>query len=328
VENYAPLIDLFLKHLDVYKSGLDKKMPRELYDPETYILSWGGKRLRPLLALIACDLFNKDPKLALDSALSVELFHNFSLIHDDILDAAAIRRNQPTVHVKWNTNVAILSGDVMLVKAIQVLENYGLKEYKKLSAIFNKTAVEVCEGQQMDMNFETTEQVAVEDYLQMITFKTAVLLGCSLQMGAINAYCSESDQVNLYQFGKHLGIAFQLLDDLLDVFSNEPEKFGKKTGGDIVANKKTFLLLKAIELASEKQKNEIQILLQSKELDSDTKVQQMLNIFNELNIKVLCRAEADKHTQLAIGFLTKVKASEEKKQTLKNFSINLLSRQV
>jgi len=328
VKNYAALIDLFLKHLDLYKSGLDVKIPNELYGPENYILSLGGKRLRPLLALIACDLFDKDPKLALDSALSVELFHNFSLIHDDILDSAPVRRSQPTVHVKWNTNIAILSGDVMLVKAFQVLENYGFKEFKKLCGIFNKTAIEVCEGQQMDMNFERSDEVSVQDYLQMITYKTAVLLGGSLQMGAVNAYSSDEDQSNLYNFGKHLGIAFQLLDDLLDAFADDTEKFGKQAGGDILANKKTFLLLKALELASETQKKEINALLELKENAADKKVEGVIKIYRELNIKNLCLIEADKHTQLAIGFLNKVTANEMKKQQLKKFALELLERQV
>ena len=175
MENYKSLLELFLSHLEDYKSKLDIKSPKELYEPENYILSLGGKRLRPLLALIACELFDKDPKIALNSALSVELFHNFSLIHDDILDAAPLRRNKETVHTKWNTNIAILSGDVMLVKSKQVLENYDFKEFKKLNSLMNKTAIEVCEGQQSDMNFETEKNVSVEDYIDMITKKTAVL---------------------------------------------------------------------------------------------------------------------------------------------------------
>jgi len=328
VKDYAALLSLFLNHLEIYRSELAVQKPKELYQPEDYMLSLGGKRLRPLLALIACDLFDKQPTLALDSALSVELFHNFSLIHDDILDAAPLRRNEQTVHVKWNTNIAILSGDVMLVKAFQVLENYGFKEFKKLTILFNKTAIEVCEGQQMDMNFENSNEVSVQDYLHMITFKTAVLLGCSLKMGAINAYANHEDQENLYQFGKHLGIAFQLLDDLLDAHAKDVTKFGKKTGGDIIANKKTFMLLKALDLGSEKQKKQMHSLMKLTEKDAEKKVSGMLVHFNDLNIEALCRQEADKHTRLAVDFLDKVQASKTKKKLLKNFALELLNRDV
>lgn len=328
MKEYKALLELFLSHLENYRSGLAGKAPKELYDPEDYMLSLGGKRLRPLLALIACDLFDKDPKLALDSALSVELFHNFSLIHDDILDAAPLRRNKETVHVKWNTNIAILSGDVMLVKSFRVLENYGFKEFKKLSALFNQTAIEVCEGQQLDMNFESVKSVTVSDYINMITFKTAVLLGCSLKMGAINAYASEDDQQHLYEFGRHLGVAFQLLDDLLDAFSENREEFGKQTGGDIIANKKTFLLLKAMELADAKQQKELAKLLKLKEKDADKKIEGVLALYNTLNIKSLCLQEADKHTALAIDYLNKINAPKDKKAKLETFAFELLKRQI
>lgn len=325
MKNYQPLIELFLKHLEEYKSNLNSKSPKELYEPENYILSLGGKRLRPLLALVACDLFDKDPKHALNSALAVELFHNFSLIHDDILDAAPLRRNKETVHMKWNTNIAILSGDVMLVKASQVLENYDFKEFKKLNTLFNKTAIEVCEGQQYDMNFENEKNLLVEDYLQMITYKTAVLLGCSLKMGAINANAPESDQNNLYEFGKHLGIAFQLLDDLLDAFAVDSEKFGKQIGGDIISNKKTFMFLKAVELANEKQQKQLAKLLKTK--DATKKIEGVLEIYNDLKIKELCQIEADKHTAIAINCLAKVSANATKKESLKKFANELLNRQ-
>ena len=325
MNNYQSLLELFLKHLEEYKSNLNSKSPKELYEPENYILSLGGKRLRPLLALVACDLFDIDPKHALNSALAVELFHNFSLIHDDILDAAPLRRNKETVHVKWNTNIAILSGDVMLVKASQVLENYDFKEFKKLNILFNKTAIEVCEGQQYDMNFENEKNVLVEDYLQMITYKTAVLLGCSLKMGAINANAPESEQNNLYEFGKHLGIAFQLLDDLLDAFAVDSEKFGKQIGGDIISNKKTFLFLKAVELANEKQQKQLAKLLKTK--DTTKKIEGFLEIYNDLKIKELCQIEADKHTGIAINCLSKVSANSTKKENLKKFANELLNRQ-
>jgi len=326
VKEYSKLLTLFLQHLARYQEKLDTRQPKELYGPESYMLSLGGKRLRPLLALIACDLFDKDPALALDSALCVELFHNFSLIHDDILDAAPLRRNQPTVHIRWNTNIAILSGDVMLVKAGQALESYKADEHKQLLSLFNRTAIEVCEGQQLDMNFEQAEHVSVEDYLRMITWKTAVLLGCSLNMGAINAGVHTTDQKHLYDFGLHLGIAFQLLDDLLDAFAENPEKFGKQTGGDILSNKKTFLLLKALELAPESQQQEMRTLFTHP--DPQQKLQRMLQIFDALNIQQLCRTEADKHTARAIASLHKVNANHQKIKALETFALELLNRQI
>ena len=326
MEVYGSFLKLFSEHLEKHIAILAPKKPKELYEPESYILSLGGKRIRPLLALIACDLFDRSPTMALDAALAVELFHNFSLIHDDILDAAPLRRNKATVHIKWNSNIAILSGDVMLVKAFQTLESYDETSFKYLSSLFNKTAIEVCEGQQLDMNFEAAKTVPVNDYLEMITLKTAVLLGCSLQMGAITAGTTIKNQENLYNFGKHLGLSFQLLDDLLDAFAVDAEKFGKQTGGDILANKKTFLLLKALELANEEQLKKIKELMNSE--NKDEKIKSMLTIYSELNIKHFCQQEADKHTQTALDFLEKIEASAAKKETLKHFALALLNRQV
>ncbi len=328
MKNYKHLLDLFLDHLNDYASTLKTGIPKELYAPEEYMLSLGGKRLRPLLALVACDLFDKDPRLALNSALAVELFHNFSLVHDDILDAAPLRRNKATVHTKWNTNIAILSGDMILVKSFKALENYPPSEFKPLVQLFNKTAIQVCEGQQLDMNFEETQQVSVSDYLEMITGKTAVLLGCSLQMGAINAGAGNEDQEHIYGFGKHLGIAFQLMDDLLDAFAEDSEKFGKQPGGDIITNKKTFLLLKALELASEKQKKEITRLLTLNAANAEKKVSAMLDIYRQLGVKKHCEEEADRHTQLAISFLGRTGGSDQKKESLRAFAVDLLQRQV
>ena len=326
MKNYAGFLKLFTDHLEKHTSSLIEKQPVELYAPEAYILSLGGKRIRPLLALIACDLFDAQPTKSLDTALAVELFHNFSLVHDDILDAAPLRRNKATVHEKWNHNIAILSGDVILVKAFQCLESYESEIFKTLTVLFNKTAIEVCEGQQLDMNYEKSATVTVNEYLHMITLKTAVLLGCSLKMGAITAGASVKDQEYLYEFGKHLGISFQLLDDLLDAFALDKEKFGKQIGGDIIANKKTFLLLKAMELADSKQQNEISKLLH--ETNSEQKIRGMLAVFSQLNIKQLCEEEADKHTQIAIESLEKVGASTPKIENLKRFALELLNRQI
>ena len=328
MDTFETHLQLFNSHLENYKADVNLRSPRELYEPEHYILSLGGKRVRPLLALISCDLFGKDPSLALNSALCVELFHNFSLIHDDILDEAPLRRNNPTVHIKWNTNIAILSGDVMLVKAFEVLKNYEAKEFSQLFSIFSKTSIEVCEGQQLDMNFENENSVTVDDYIQMITKKTAVLLGCSLQMGAVNAGASSVDQEHIYQFGKHLGIAFQLLDDTLDAYSTDEKSFGKQIGGDIIANKKTFLVLKTLELANVEQAKKLNELMSKNKGDNVKKIQSVLSIFNELGVKALCEAEADKHTKIAIDHLKKVNADRTKLKALENFSLALLKRNI
>lgn len=328
MKQYEHFFNLFSSHLAQYTGSLQAKSPRELYDPENYILSLGGKRVRPLLALVACDLFGKQAENALNSALSVELFHNFSLIHDDILDKAPLRRGQETVHTKWNTDIAILSGDVMLVKAFQVLQDYPKEELNLLFPLFSKTAIEVCEGQQEDMNFETKELVSVDAYLEMISKKTAVLLGCSLQMGAINAGANVESQSNIYNFGKHVGIAFQLMDDLLDAFADESGSFGKQVGGDILSNKKTFLLLKAFELANAKQTEKLKSLMVLKEDKAKEKIEGVLNIYHDLKIKTLCEHKADEHTQIAISNLDKITADTEKKLALKNFAFHLLNRRV
>ena len=250
------------------------------------------------------------------------------MIHDDILDEAPLRRNNPTVHVKWNTNIAILSGDVMLVKAFEVLKNYDAKEFTQLFSIFSKTSIEVCEGQQLDMNYENQNSITVDDYIQMITKKTAVLLGCSLQMGAVNAGASSVDQDHIYEFGKHLGIAFQLLDDTLDAYSTDEKSFGKQIGGDIIANKKTFLVLKALELANVDQAKKLNELMSKKKSDNAKKIQSVIAIFDELDVKTLCEAEADKHTKIAIDHLLKVNADRTKLKTLENFSLALLKRNI
>ncbi|MGZ3920295.1 MAG: polyprenyl synthetase family protein [Bacteroidia bacterium] len=314
-----------MDRLQQYRSGLENCHPKELYDPENYILGLGGKRLRPLLALIACDLYNKPAEKALESALCVEMFHNFSLVHDDILDAAPLRRNQATVHSKWNTNIAILSGDVMLVKAFQLLEKYPGEEFKQLASLFTTTAIQVCEGQQMDMNFENQNEVNVNDYITMITYKTAVLLGCSLKMGAINAGCNEKEQDNIYEFGKHLGIAFQLLDDVLDAYAGSAD-FGKQLGGDILSNKKTYLLIKTFELANVAQAAELKMLLLLDRSKSEEKISGVKKIFDELDIKNLSLKKATEHTHIAIKHLDDLGADKIKKEQLKDFARQLLSR--
>jgi geranylgeranyl diphosphate synthase type II len=323
---YENLFEQFGSHLEAARENLSLKGPRELYQPQNYILSLGGKRLRPMLALIACDLFDGDTKYALQSALCVEMFHNFTLIHDDILDAAPLRRNKETVHQRWNTNIAILSGDALLIQSLLALQKYPQEEYKQLSGLLLRTAAEVCEGQQMDMNFESDNAVTVKNYIEMITLKTAVLLGCSLQMGAINAGTDKASQENIYDFGKNLGIAFQLMDDLLDTYA-DGVSFGKQIGGDIIANKKTFLLLKAFELANETQEAELRKFMLFRENRAEEKVKGVKKIYDALNIKSLCRARADEHTQKAVECLNRLNINEKKKNELQSFALELLNRQ-
>jgi len=325
VNAYAPLAQLFLQHLAAYQSSLTGRQPTQLYAPCDYILSLGGKRLRPLLALAACDLFGKKPQQALNAALAVELFHNFSLIHDDILDKAPLRRNKPTVHVKWSPQIALLSGDVLLVEAGRALEHYAPARYKQLATLFNRTATEVCDGQQLDMNFETQHAVSTAEYIRMIELKTAVLLGCSLQMGAICASAPAAAQRQLYEFGRNLGIAFQLLDDYLDAFAGNSGKFGKQVGGDIVANKQTFLLIKTRELASAQQKRALARLMNTK--NTAEKVNGVLQLMRQLGVDGLCLAEAEKYTATALRALNKVKAPAAKKAALKTFAQSLMHRQ-
>ena len=233
--------------------------PSNLYDPLRYFLAIGGKRMRPILTLMGAEAFGSTLEKALPSAMAVELFHNFSLIHDDIMDEAPIRRGQETVHTKWNSNIAILSGDVLLVKAYQMLAKQDASVMSDLLNVFNATAVEVCEGQQFDMDYESRNDVSIDEYIEMIRLKTSVLLGCALEMGAIIAEASKQNRELIYEFGQHIGIAFQIQDDILDLYA-DPDKFGKQVGGDVLSNKKTLLLLKAYELSNSTQKEELETL--------------------------------------------------------------------
>lgn len=322
---YSSLIVILNAAIEKEQKIFNAQKPQEMYEPMAYILGLGGKRVRPLLTLIACDLFNGNIEHALSPALSVELFHNFSLIHDDILDNAPLRRGEITVHEKWNQNIAILSGDGMLVKAFELLGKTEKAHIPAMLALFSKTGMEVCEGQQLDMNFENRNNVTVDEYIHMITYKTAVLLGCSLQMGALSAHASEKDQLHCYNFGKHVGIAFQLLDDVLDVYA-EDEKFGKQIGGDIISNKKTYLLLKAIELCNAEQLNKLKRLLTDQNIPNEQKVRDVKGIYDALNVKQLAFDQANYHTDLALKHLQDIDADAAKKEQLKKFALFLLHR--
>ncbi len=301
--------------------------PIHLYKPIKYIVSLGGKRLRPVLTLMSCDFFNTDYKKALPAALALELFHNFSLIHDDIMDEAPLRRGKETVHQKWDLNTGILSGDAMLILAYQLFEKYEPVMFRDLAKLFSQTALQVCEGQQYDVDFESRNDVAISDYIKMIDYKTAVLLGASMKMGAIVANASEDSRTHSYEFGRNLGIAFQLQDDYLDAFGN-PETFGKQIGGDIIANKKTFLYIKAFQNSSESEKIFLEKLFSEKPKDPTNKINTVLEIYNKSGATEATLKEILNYTQKANEILMKLNISEENKEVLLSFGDKLMNRNV
>ncbi len=309
------------------KAKIKSKEPHSLYAPILYILDLGGKRLRPVLTLMTAEIFETDYKQALDAALAVEVFHNFSLVHDDIMDDAPLRRGKTTVHEKWDINTGILSGDAMMIMAYQLFENYEPDVFKSLAKLFGKTALEVCEGQQYDIDFETRNDVSEEEYLTMITYKTAVLVAAAMKMGAIVAGTSEEAQNAIYEFGKNLGIAFQLQDDYLDVFG-DPKTFGKQVGGDILENKKTFIYLKALVLSNDDNRAKLLNLYAEKEVDMDNKVEQVTQIFMESGAADITKKEIENYTIKAFNVLEQINISSEKKLMLKQFGENLMKRKV
>lgn len=303
------------------------KEPVNLYEPMVYILEQGGKRLRPVLVLMATEVFDCDYKKALDAALAIEIFHNFSLVHDDIMDDAPLRRGKETVHEKWDVNTGILSGDAMLINAYQLFESYQGETFKELSTLFTKTAIQVCEGQQYDIDFETRDNVSIEDYLLMIEYKTAVLVGASLQMGAIVAGTSRECKEAIYQYGRLLGIAFQLQDDYLDAFG-DPETFGKQPGGDIIENKKTFLYLKTLERANRSEALQLEHLYSISPAENSGKIEAVKALFESSGAAELTRKEIRKYTTRAFEILDKIEISEARKEPLRKFGEMLMERQV
>lgn len=283
--------------------------PENLYDPLTYFLSIGGKRLRPVLTLLSAELGGTDKKEAISCALSIEIFHNFSLIHDDIMDDAPLRRGKVTVHEKWNSNIAILSGDVLLVKAYQLLSKQKAQHIPELLSLFNQTAIEVCEGQQMDMDFETREFVSVEEYIEMIRLKTSVLLGCALEFGFIVAENSLSNRKKIYEFGVNLGIAFQIQDDILDLYG-DPEKVGKQVGGDVKSNKKTLLYLIAEKNATGELRAKLNEI--KSELDLNLKIPAIQEIYEVLGVKKETKNYLDIYYQRAIDLLESIETDNDK----------------
>jgi len=301
------------------------KEPVNLYQPIRYTLQNQGKRIRPLLTLMACNMFSEKVEYALNPAIGLEVFHNFTLLHDDIMDNAPVRRGKPTVHVKWNPNTAILSGDTMMVEAFKLVAEAPEYCLKEAIAIFSKTAIEVCEGQMYDMEFEERNNVTEEEYLKMITLKTSVLIGCALKMGAIVGKASQKDAEHLYQFGLNLGVAFQLLDDWLDVYS-DPDVFGKKTGGDIVANKKTYMLISALEQAKGNTLEQLNYWLSLKQFNEEEKIATVKSIYDQLGIGDLIMEKAKIYSQRAFTCLNEIDLDENKKQPLKVMGETLLKR--
>lgn len=314
----------FEKYLNAYTPP---KTPQNLYNPVSYFLSLEGKRIRPILTMLSCDLFDGNYKDSLDAALAVEVFHNFSLVHDDIMDEAPLRRGNQTVHQKWDLSTAILSGDVMLILAYQLFENYNKNIFVALAKLFSKTAVEVCEGQQLDIDFSKLNDINSTKYLNMVELKTAVLIGASMKMGAIVAKASDNEQENIYEFGKNLGIAFQIQDDFLDSFGDE-KKFGKVIGGDIIENKKTLLYVKSMEIFTEKDKTKLTKLYSSKYLDESKKIEVVKELFLKYNIPSIIENEINYYTQLAFKKLDNLNISDHKKDFLFDFGNSLMKRKI
>ena len=298
IQSHKDLLEKKLEELDIPSA------PAELYEPIRYILSLGGKRMRPVMLMMAAEMFDGNKEEAINQALAVEVFHNFTLVHDDIMDAAPVRRGNQTVHKKWNENIAILSGDVMFVLAYRLISSNRTPKLHKILDVFNTTAIEVCEGQQYDMNFEIQENVTIADYIEMIRLKTAVLLGGTLKIGAIIAETTEDNGNYIYEFGQNLGLAFQLQDDLLDVYG-DPNKFGKQVGGDILTNKKTYLYLKAYELADDSMKVKLD---EAFAMSDFQKVKAVTDLYNQLGVRDYTQQMMDSYYLKAMDNMKQIDA--------------------
>jgi geranylgeranyl diphosphate synthase, type II len=299
--------------------------PDQLYQPIRYILSMGGKRIRPVLTLMSAGLFSGHASDAIYAALAVEVFHNFTLLHDDVMDNAPVRRNMPTVHERWNTNTAILSGDAMLIMAYDLLSRGNPKHLGEVFSVFTQTALEVCEGQQFDMDFEQQDEVSEEEYLRMIELKTAVLLAASLKIGAIIGGAQRGQADQLYEAGRNLGIAFQLQDDMLDAFG-DPEVFGKRQGGDILTNKKTYLYIKSLRKTNDKQRNELKRLYASSDLAPEKKISEVMSIFRSCNIEATTTALINQYMDKARRSFDQLDISNENKGVLEALLFSLAGR--
>lgn len=316
--------DTFVTYL---KAKVQWQQPENLYEPIRYILDLGGKRMRPVLTLMTADMYGAKVEDALDAALAVEMFHNFSLVHDDIMDDAPLRRGKVTVHEKWDVNTGILSGDAMLILSYQFFEKYPAELYLELTKLFSKTALEVCEGQQYDVDFETRDDVTIPEYIKMIEYKTSVLVAAAMKMGALVANAPQKDADAIYEFGRNLGIAFQLQDDYLDAFG-DPKTFGKQVGGDIMENKKTYLYLKALEKAEKDDQDGLLHLYSIKPADADAKVEAVKTIFKESGAVDETKKAIESYTQKAFDVLDTLDLPLSKKQLLHAFGEALMNRTV
>lgn len=315
-----------IEKVNHYISNIQYNKTENLYSPIKYTLDMGGKRIRPILMLMAYNLYKEDVDSILNCAIAMETYHNFTLLHDDLMDNADMRRNNLTVHKKWNANTAILSGDAMLILAYKLFtQNNGNIDIHNALISFNEATLGVCEGQQYDMDFETRNDVKEEEYIEMIRLKTSLLLGYSLKIGAQLASANDRDAEQLYNFGEKIGLAFQLQDDFLDVYG-DPKIFGKKIGGDILCNKKTFMLIKALEEANENQKRELNNWLAKKEFNPEEKIHAVTKIYDEIDIKSICKAKIEELFKEAICNLDNISVAEENKKYLREFALNLLDR--
>jgi geranylgeranyl diphosphate synthase type II len=303
------------------------KQPAGLYEPIAYVLSFGGKRIRPMVALMSCNVFADSVDAAIPAALALEVFHNFTLLHDDVMDKADLRRGRPTVHKKWNENTAILSGDVMQIAAYQLITNVPEHQLKSILNLFSQMASEVCEGQQYDMDFESEMNVSTDQYIEMIRLKTAVLIGSAAKIGALIGGASEKDADLLYDFGINIGLAFQLKDDLLDVYGN-PATFGKNIGGDILCNKKTYMLIMALQKADGKIKAELLKWISTSHFDANEKIKAVTQIYDSLGIKHICEAKMADFYRKSLEKLEKVNVTIANKQSLINLAELLMKREL
>ena len=301
------------------------RQPASLYEPIRYVLSLGGKRIRPVLMLLTYNLYKDDPESILMPAVGVETFHNFTLLHDDLMDNADVRRGHQTVHCRWDANTAILSGDAMLVLAYQRMQQCDERHFKAVLDLFTETTLEIDDGQQYDIEFETRNDVTEEEYLEMIRLKTSVLLACAVKIGAILADASEEDANLLYQFGEQLGMAFQLQDDLLDVYG-DPAVFGKAIGGDITSNKKTYMLINAFNRANDEQLRELKRWTEAREFDRAEKVKAVTRIYDEIGIRQLCEQKINYYFDECRKYLAKVSVSDERKQVLLDYTNEMMKR--
>ncbi len=316
----------FINQLAAEAKTIGSTTPANLYEPIEYTLDMGGKRLRPVMVLLACELFGGKADEAMNAALAVEIFHNFTLLHDDIMDNADMRRNKASVHKKYNENVAILSGDAMSIMAFRYLLKTPLPKLHEIMSLFTETAIEVCEGQQYDMDFESRLDVTVEEYLEMIRLKTAVLLACSFKMGALAANTSRENAQLIYDFGINLGLAFQLQDDLLDVYADQA-KFGKRIGGDIVANKKTFLLINALKRATGENKEQLSYWLEQENYDEAEKISAVKAIYEATAVKEITEQAIQDYYNKALGCLSQIQVPETHKTELLDLANSILKRE-